>query len=179
MVTLEVDDRPSLVIEPFVFAKAKWEVQGSEETGDFQVKGIPGTWDVPHFRQLEPMAHALVCCPNCHQVSVLLKQVTRISNLGELDPSFICKYVDPEGRRCEFHRDAYLDEWHHGKFLYAVSYHCHSGIKIVYTHGSNVAEVRSYFPHIQAKSIIAIGRAIGFAGKYVDAQTLVNSEKLS
>lgn len=176
MVTFEVDNSPSLVINAYVFRYEKWITEGSEEDGTLSVKGIPGTWDFPHWEQLKPVVHALVCCPNCHQVNVLLKRVTSVDRIGHLDPHFACTYVDSEQRRCEFHRDSYLDEWNSGQFLYALSYHSKQGIRIIYTHANSMRDAARAFPNIPQNDIIAIGRAVGFAGQYADAQTLKNAE---
>lgn len=165
----EIDDRPSLVVQPFVFPKAVWEVQGEGEKAT--IAGIPGTWTV-----IEQIPTVGICCPNCRSISVLDKRIHAVDHLGRLTPSFICRYHDIEGIACEFHRDAYLDEWNHGKVLYAMSYHGLDRIRIEYTHASSVVEACKAFPHVRAQDVIAIGRAVGFAGDVADATMIERSQ---
>jgi hypothetical protein len=178
----EVHTSPSLVIQAFVFAKAQWDFQGSFEHGDWNATAVPGTWNPGNDPSLETttlkkIAHALVCCPNCRSVSILHKQITTVDRLGHVDPHFRCMYKDDYGVSCGFHRDAYLDEWTDGKFLYAMSYHSRRGIQIMHTHADSVEAARLAIPHVKREDIIAIGRAVGFAGEYADAPSLAAAVK--
>lgn len=151
--TSSVDRSPSLIVRPFIFPKADWAFTGEGEQR--MIQGVPGTWHdrwpgAPHWLL------GLVCCPNCHNVSTLGKQVHQVDHVGKLSPSFQCKYGT-----CTFHRDAYLDDWNN-KPLYAMAVERDGKCpEIHYTHAHSAEEAR-----IQLGSgnyhIAAIGRAIGF-----------------
>lgn len=173
----QVDTCASLDLQSFVFPKAKWVFEGSFEKGDWTATGVPGTWCEALDEQLKSIAYALVCCPNCRAISVVHKQVHTVDRLGHLSLPYVCQYKDPEGSECGFRRDAYLDEWTNGKVLYAMSYHGRRGIQIMHTHAETVEEARLAIPHVKRQNIIAIGRAVGFAGEYADAPSLAAAMK--
>lgn len=168
------------VVDTYVFARAKWETEGSLEHGDYSIRGIPGTW--AHIawpsQEIAEKIHAVACCPNCHQLTVLAKGQYDVDRLGHLEPSYFCRYADEANATCGFHRDAFLDEWSDGKVLYAVSYHGPTRIEIVYTHAKTTVEARAAFHFLRGADIIAIGRAVGFAGPYVDSLTLAHAERI-
>ena len=146
-----IDSRASLVIQPFIFEKGDWEFSGES------VCGIPGTWDKLANGLETPNVLALVCCPNCHNISVIHRQVSCIDGLGKITPSFICKY-----ERCEFHRDAYLDLWNN-KPLYAMAIVRRGKQEMMYTHASTADEARVQLGYMgPGEYIIGIGRAIGY-----------------
>jgi hypothetical protein len=146
-----VDTRASIVIRPFIFRKAEWDVQG--EGRDAAIKGIPSTWTT--IKGLPSHILALVCCPNCGKSSILHQRIHHINHLGKVDPSFMCKYYP-----CQFHRDIYLDEWNK-KPLYACAVMRDGKPEMHYMHATTQQEARiqlgagNYY-------IVAIGRAVGF-----------------
>lgn len=154
---VELDRSPSLVIDPFIFAKSdEWE------NTENAIKAIPGTWR-PRYPELPSYVMALVCCPFGH-IAILHSSVSKVDYLGKVTPSYQCRIKDGT---CSFHRNAYLDRWNK-KPLYACAIERrekNSGVfkpEVIYTHASNQAEARIQLGPGDDYRIVAIGPAIGY-----------------
>jgi hypothetical protein len=158
---VEVDRRNAIHTEAFIFARSEeWSFIG-ESAEDLAFTPVPGTWTKPPevVKALvsafgKPMA--MLSCPKCRGVSMLLDQVSEVDELGKLTPDFT-------HQGCDFHRVTYLDRWN-DKPLYALSFHDRANkmvIETFYTHADNVAEARWGIPQVADADIIGIGLAIG------------------
>ncbi len=158
--SISFDDRDPLVREVHVFRRANWTCQ------DLNLLPIPNTWcpvhhegdstRIPMMRLLKKAgAFAVVCCPSCKTVQVLLEGVHRYDSLGKVNPAFVC------ASKCGFHRTVYLDMLHN-KPLYAIAIEEPDGKpEIVHTHARDVLEARKQLgPGFHGK-IVGIAPAIG------------------
>jgi hypothetical protein len=139
--------------EHFVFRKAVWETEDSEQ--GLTVRGIPGTW-CKSPQGSPSWCIGLLCCPNCGTNALLHESIHVVGKLGRLDREISC-------RGCSFARTCFLDEWH--KPLYACCIEVDGEAQIHYMHANNVAEARIELGAIRYKKsylIVGIARAIGF-----------------
>lgn len=154
-------------LEPVFFNEAVWERR--EENGKIGYMAIPGTWFVPDAATVLACGmHAMVSCPACKGVSVLLKRLHKIDGYGHLKPSFICTHERVVGKakiRCSFNRDLYLNKWNKQP-LYAVALE-HPTIaggwrpEIVYCHASNEKEARRHCGPGNYR-VVAVGPVVGY-----------------
>jgi hypothetical protein len=147
-----IDCSPSLVIDAFVFPKSNdWEWTENS------ISGVPGTWH-ERIEGMPKWTLALICCPNNH-VSILGSQVSKVSSIGKVYPSYQCRPPTGHGT-CSFHRNAYLDRWNK-KPLYACAIERDGKPEMIYTHASTQAEARIQLGPGNYR-IVAIGPAIGY-----------------
>ncbi len=155
-----VDRTPAIAVDAMVFRREEWPLRTTFRGSE--IAGVSGTWS-PRHANMADFVLALVCCPKCQKPSILHSRVHKISSLGKVSPSFICKYMDGN-ISCDFHRNVFLDEWSKRKPLYACSVMRNGKIEISYCHANTVLEatVELGLQSDRGARVIAVGRAIGF-----------------
>lgn len=148
-----VDSRASINIEPMVLPLEEWTLLGAGT--ELQINGVPGSWCRKPKRLVAPQMMAMVCCPNCKNISVLHKKVHEIDRFGKVTPDFICKYTG-----CSFHRKLYLDKWNDKPLYICTIVRAEKAeYEHIFCHARSQAEARLHIgPGVY--TIVAIGLAV-------------------